>query len=130
MVLAHFGDVRTEDELCTLLNTVPTGTRAGNLMRLSSPAFEIHLRPSNLVELEAELAVNRPPIIFLTTGSLQYWNMDMFHTVVLVGLDATTAAVNDPYFATAPQTTSLPSFEEAWAQAGQFTAFLRPRQKP
>jgi hypothetical protein len=56
--------------------------------------------------------------------------MDIFHMAVLIGLDAVTAALNDPYFATAPQTTSLQTFEKAWAQTGQFTAFLRPRTKP
>jgi hypothetical protein len=35
MVLAHYGDIRTEAELRSLLDTRPTGTRAGNLMRLS-----------------------------------------------------------------------------------------------
>src|SRR5712692_1893993 len=35
MVLAHHGDIRTEAELRLLLDTQSTGTRAGNLMRLS-----------------------------------------------------------------------------------------------
>ena len=45
MVLAHFGDLRTEADLRLLLDTQPTGTRAGNLMRLSGPALEVFLRP-------------------------------------------------------------------------------------
>ena len=45
MVLAHSGDIRTEAELRLLLDTQPTGTRAGNLMRLSGSAFEVQLRP-------------------------------------------------------------------------------------
>ena len=129
MVLAHFGDVRAEADLCSLLDTQATGTRAGNLMRLSGPAFEVHLRPSNLTELQRVLADKRPPIVFLKTGSLEYWRMDIFHTVVVVGVDALTVAVNDPYFAAAPQTPSLGAFEEAWAATGQFTAFVRPREK-
>jgi ABC-type bacteriocin/lantibiotic exporter with double-glycine peptidase domain len=130
MVLSHLGDFRTEAELRLLLDTQPTGTRAGNMMRLSGPAFEVYLRPSNLVELEKALADNQPPIVFLKTGSLEYWSMDIFHTAMLIGLDTTTAAFDDPYFPTAPKTTSLESFEKAWAQTGQFTAFLRPRQQP
>jgi ABC-type bacteriocin/lantibiotic exporter with double-glycine peptidase domain len=130
MVLAYYGDFRTEDELRALLDTRVTGTRAGNLMRLSGPAFEVHLRPSNLAEVQRVLAESRPAIVFLKTGFLEYWSMDIFHTVVLTGLDAVAAALHDPYFATAPQTTSLQSFEKAWAATGQFAAFLRPRQKP
>jgi ABC-type bacteriocin/lantibiotic exporter with double-glycine peptidase domain len=33
MVLGHYGDVRTEAELRQLLETQPTGTRVGNVMR-------------------------------------------------------------------------------------------------
>ncbi len=130
MMLAHYGDIRTEAELRLLLDTQPTGTRAGNLMRLSGSAFEVYLRPSNLVELERVLADNQPAIVFLKTGTLEYWSMDIFHTAVVVGVEAMTVALHDPYFATVPQTTSLQSFEKAWAQSGQFTAFLRPRQWP
>jgi ABC-type bacteriocin/lantibiotic exporter with double-glycine peptidase domain len=130
MVLAHYGDVRSEVELRLLLDTQPEGTRTGNLMRLSGSAFEVYLRPSNLVDLEKMLAQNQPPIVFLQTGSLEYWSMDIFHTAVLSGLDGINAALHDPFYATAPQTTSLRTFEQAWAQTGQFIAFLRPRQKP
>jgi ABC-type bacteriocin/lantibiotic exporter with double-glycine peptidase domain len=130
MVLAHHGDVRSEAELRLLLDTQPEGTRAGNLMRLSGPAFEVYLRPSNLTELEKMLADKQPPILFLQTGFLEYWSIGIFHMAVLMGLDAATVALDDPFFAAAPQTTSLRSFEQAWAQTGQFMAFVRPRQKP
>lgn len=129
MVLAYYGDLRTEAELRLLLDTQPTGTRAGNVMRLTGSALEAYLRSSNLLELQKILANNQPPIVFLKTGPLEYWSMDIFHTAVLVGVDAVSVALHDPYFATAPQTTSLESFERAWAQTGQFAAFLRPRPK-
>jgi ABC-type bacteriocin/lantibiotic exporter with double-glycine peptidase domain len=127
MVLAHFGDVRAEAELRVLLDTQPTGTRAGNLMRLSSPALEVNLRPSNVTELQKVLADNQPAIVFIRTGPLEYWNMDICHAALLVGLAPQTAAIQDPYFSTAPQITSLDSFEKAWAQTGQLTAFITPR---
>src|SRR5579859_3732819 len=95
MVLVHFGDSRTEEELRLLLDTQITGTRAGNLMRLSSSALEVYLHSSNLVELQKALAENRPPIVFLKTGTLEYWSMDIFHTAVLVGIDNLNVALND-----------------------------------
>ena len=128
MVLAHHGDLRAEAELRSLLDTQPTGTRAGNIMRISGSTFEVYLRASNMAELQQVLAENQPPIVLMQTGALEYWNADIFHVAVLVGLDTVNAALNDPYFATAPQTTSLQSFEKAWSQTGQFTAFIRPRQ--
>jgi ABC-type bacteriocin/lantibiotic exporter with double-glycine peptidase domain len=130
MVLAHYGASRTEAELRLLLDTQPTGTRAGNLMRLSEPAFEVYLHSSNLVELHRVLADQQPPIVFLKTGSLEYWGMDIFHTAVLVGLNTASAALNDPYFSAAAQVASLQNFEKAWAQSGHLTAFIRPRKQP
>ena len=130
MVLAHYGDIRTEDELRLLLDTPPEGTRTGNVMRLSGSAFEVFLRPSNLVELSQMLASKQLPIVFLKTGDLDYWSVDIFHTALVIGVNTTTVALDDPYFATAPQTTSLQSFEKAWAQTAQFAAFLRPRRMP
>jgi hypothetical protein len=130
IVLAHYGDVRTEAELRLLLDAQPTGTPARNVMRLSGSAFEVYLRPSNMPALQQALAAGQPPIVFVQTGPLGYWSMDIFHTAVLTGLDAVTAALHDPYFATAPQTTSLNAFEKAWALTGQLTAFLRPRKHP
>ena len=70
MVLAHYGDSRSEAELRSLLDTQPTGTRAGNVMRLSGPAFEVYLRSSNLVELRRALADNQPAIVFLKRAHL------------------------------------------------------------
>jgi hypothetical protein len=130
MVLAHYGKTQTEGELGLLLDTQSTGTPARNVMRLSGPEIEVYLRPSNLLELQQVLAVGQPPIVFLQTGALDYWSMDIFHTAVLSGLDATTAALHDPNFATAPQLTSLQRFEKAWAQTGQLAAFIRPRRNP
>jgi hypothetical protein len=44
MVLAHYSDIRTEAELRLLLDTQPTGTRAGNVLRLSGSAYEVQKR--------------------------------------------------------------------------------------
>jgi ABC-type bacteriocin/lantibiotic exporter with double-glycine peptidase domain len=128
MVLAHHGSIRTEAELRTLLDTGPTGTRAGNVMRVSSDQFEVHLRPSNVLELRQLLSANEPAIVFLKTGALEYWQRDIFHTAVVVGIDSTTIVLHDSYFPTGPQTTSLESFEKAWARTGQFAAFILPRK--
>jgi hypothetical protein len=64
MVLAHYGDVRTEAELRSLLDTRPTGAPARNVKRLSSPDFEVYLRPSNLPELQQVLAAGHRPSSF------------------------------------------------------------------
>jgi hypothetical protein len=45
MVLAHYGDNRSEAEVRLLLDTQPTGTRAGNVMRLSGPPSRFTFAP-------------------------------------------------------------------------------------
>jgi predicted double-glycine peptidase len=79
--------------------------------------------------MQSMLADQHPAIVFLKTGALEYWNMDIFHTAVLIGLDGATVALHDPYFATGPQSIPLQSFEKAWAATGQSAALIRPRRK-
>jgi len=38
MVLAHYGDLRSEADIRSLLDTRPTGTPARNVMRVSGPS--------------------------------------------------------------------------------------------
>jgi hypothetical protein len=89
--------------------------------------FDVDARFSNLAELAAALLAGTPPIVFLDTGSLDYWSFDCPHVAVLVGLDVATAYLNDPYFDTAPQQTSLAGFQQAWAANKCYAAYIRPR---
>jgi ABC-type bacteriocin/lantibiotic exporter with double-glycine peptidase domain len=127
MVLAHFGYQHTEESLRQLLSTKPSGTRARNLASLAIFDFDVSLRASNVSQLRDAVAANSPVMVFLQTGLLDYWTFDVWHVVVLVGVDATTVYLNDPFFDTAPQAVSLAKFEQAWATTGQFAAFIRPR---
>jgi len=127
MVLAYYGRYHSEDELRQLLGTDAGGTPAGHLSRLTSLGFDVDLRISNMAELSAALQAGTPTIVLLDTGSLDYWSSDCPHLAVLVGLDAATAYLNDPYFDTAPQKTSLAGFRQAWVANQCYAVFLRPR---
>jgi ABC-type bacteriocin/lantibiotic exporter with double-glycine peptidase domain len=96
MVLAYLGCQRTESELRQLLDTKPSGTRVGNLVRLGQLGFEVTLRASNLPQLRAALAANQPVILFLESGPLDYWDLDVAHVVVLLGIDDTTGVPGRP----------------------------------
>ncbi len=127
MVLAHYGRNESEDNLRQLLGTIPYyGTRANSVRRVALWGFDVS-DASSLSELQAALADGVPPIIFLRTGALDYWNVNDAHTVVLVGVDGTTVYLNDPFFDAFPQQTSLASFQQAWAATGQLAAIIRPR---
>lgn len=127
MVLAHYGRNESEANLRQLLGTTPHGTRAASVMRVARLGFDVQFGASNLSQMQAALATNVPPIIFLLTGALDYWNVNDAHAVVLVNVDTTTAYLNDPFFDAFPQQTSLASFHQAWATTGHLAAVIRPR---
>jgi ABC-type bacteriocin/lantibiotic exporter with double-glycine peptidase domain len=127
MVLAHHGQSLPEADLRQLLETKPSGTRAGNLTAVASLGFHVRLDASNLAQLRDAVTAGLPPIVFLDTGALDYWQVDCAHVTVVVGIDDTSVYLNDPFFDTAPQRTSLASFLRAWAANSHFAAFLRPQ---
>jgi ABC-type bacteriocin/lantibiotic exporter with double-glycine peptidase domain len=127
MVLAYHGYSFSEDELRQLMGTGPHGTYARDILRISSLGFDVHLRAALTSELRAGLASGTPPIVFLATSFLDYWNMSANHVAVVVALDSTNISLNDPYFDTAPQQVAMSSFQQAWAANGNYAAFIRPR---
>lgn len=127
MVLAHLGRSLSEAELRQLLNTQPHGTPARNLLAVASLGFDVQLGEANLSQLRDSLAAGCPPIVFVDTGALDYWQIDCAHVAVVVGVDDTTVYLNDPYFDSAPQQTPLPGFLLAWSQNAHLAAIIRPR---
>lgn len=126
MVLAHFGRTCSEDDLRQLLGTGPQGTTARAILRVATLGFDVQLRFTNLGELTAALKAGTPPIVFVNTGFLDYWSMDCAHVLVVTGIDGTSVLVNDPQLDSAPQTTSLSGFHQAWAANRCLAAFIRP----
>ncbi len=127
MVLGHYGCPLTEDEIRQLLGTGPHGTVARNIALLASVGFDVQIGRSTFVDLAAALAAGVPPIVFLETSLLDYWSLQASHVAVLVGLDVAAVYLNDPAFDTAPQQTSLTSFDLSWAANQYYAAFIRPR---
>jgi ABC-type bacteriocin/lantibiotic exporter with double-glycine peptidase domain len=127
MVLAHFGRQHSEDELRQLLGTGPRGTPARNVQRVASFGFDVEVKFSNAAELAAALLAGVPPLVFLDTGSLDYWSTDCAHVAVLIGMELASVTLNDPFFDAAPQKASLTSFHSAWAANAFLAAFIRPK---
>jgi ATP-binding cassette subfamily B protein len=126
MVLAYHGRDLSEADLRALLGTGSHGTPARNLMAVASLGFDVQLGPANLSQLRDALTAGLAPIVFVDTGPLDYWQTDCAHVAVVVGIDDTSVYLNDPFFDTAPQQTSIGSFLLAWAQNGHLAAILRP----
>ena len=127
MVLAYYGRTHAEDELRQLLQTGPRGTPARNLQHLAALGLEVEVKFSNAAELAAALQAGTPPLVFLETGSLDYWSIDCAHVAVLVAMELATVSLNDPFFDSAPQKASLAGFYQAWAANAFLAAFIRPR---
>jgi ABC-type bacteriocin/lantibiotic exporter with double-glycine peptidase domain len=127
MVLAHHGHIVLEADFRQLLDTKPSGTPARNLSRVATLGFDVQLASSNLAGLRAALASGLPPIVFLDTGTLEYWSVDCAHVAVIVGIDDTLVYLNDPFFDRAPQQASLAGFLQAWAANGHLAAIIRPQ---
>jgi ABC-type bacteriocin/lantibiotic exporter with double-glycine peptidase domain len=127
MVLAYYGRTHSEEELRQLLGTGPRGTPARNVQRLAALGFEVEVRFSNAAELATALLGGTPPLVYLDTGSLDYWSLGVSHVAVLVGMELAAVSLNDPFFDSAPQKTSLASFQQAWAANAFLAAFIRPR---
>jgi ABC-type bacteriocin/lantibiotic exporter with double-glycine peptidase domain len=127
MVLAHHGRACTEVEVRQHLGTGPHGTPARNIFLVRSLGFDVEVESSSLSQLARILGEGVPPIVFLETTYLDYWQRRCDHVAVLVGIDLAAAYLNDPNFDTAPQQTSLSGFQRAWASNEQLAAFIRPR---
>jgi ABC-type bacteriocin/lantibiotic exporter with double-glycine peptidase domain len=127
MVLAYCVRTYLEDELRRMLRTGPRGTPARNIANITSLGFNVDLKFSDAAELAAALLAGTPPIVYLETGSLDYWSTDCSHVSVLVGMDVAHVLLNDPAFDSAPQKTFLAGFLQAWAANAFLAAFIRPR---
>ena len=127
MVLAHFGKLHGEAEMRQVLGAAPHGTRMRNILRLASLGLDVQLGTMSLAQITTALGAGVPPLVFLETSYLDYWSIRCDHVAVVVGLDAALVLLNDPFFDTAPQRTSLTGFLQAWAVNEQYTALIRPR---
>jgi ABC-type bacteriocin/lantibiotic exporter with double-glycine peptidase domain len=127
MVLAYHGRAISEAEVRQLLDTRPHGTKARNLTVVASLRFDVLLGAGNLAQLRDLLAAGLPSIAFVDTGPLDYWTLECAHVAVVVGIDDTFVYLNDPFFDTAPQQTSVTNFLQAWALNEHLTVIVRPR---
>ena len=127
MVLAYYGRIHSEDELRQLLQTGPRGTPARNVVHVAALGYEVEVRFSNTAELGAALLAGTPPIVHVDTDYLDYWSVGCAHVAVLVSMELGTVSLNDPFFDSAPQKTSLAGFLQAWAANAFLATFIRPR---
>jgi hypothetical protein len=87
MVLAFFGQRRTEAKLRTLLKTGPSGTPVRRLTELTHLGFNVDFPMTDIVGITTYVTSGLPPIALLWTAALPYWSQSCDHVAVVVGVD-------------------------------------------
>lgn len=126
MVLAHWGDPRTEAEVAALLGTKPYGTPLSNVGRLSAWGHDALLTSLSRPALEALLEEGIPVIARLWTVMLDYWPVETSHVALIVGYDEKTVLLNDPAFAEQARAVDWDAFLAAWAEFDEAAVIVRP----
>ena len=126
MVLAFQGIIRGEEELCRLLDTQPAGTPVLNLLLLNQHLVRCHVEvdSASFDDLAQWLQEDSPPISFVSTGLLSYWQAECLHALVVVGIEEQQVFVHDPAFDAAPLTIPRDEVLAAWGELSHLAARL------
>lgn len=124
MVLESLGLIYAQTELHHLFEPTSIGVPFSRIARLQRYGLQIDLKQGNLSDLLQAIDQDIPPIIFLRTGELDYWQTDVQHAVVGIGYDENYMLLNDPAFPTAPQRVTADELMLAWDELDDFYATL------
>jgi ABC-type bacteriocin/lantibiotic exporter with double-glycine peptidase domain len=124
MVLAYLGDDRSEEQIAHAMGSYWYGTPASRITRLTSLGYKVTYEQTTLEQLRVYLEQQIPCIIFLRTGALPYWDQDVAHAVVLVGLERETVYWHDPELTTGPTSVDHSAFLLAWSDLDHYCATI------
>ena len=125
--MACQGVMLGEEELCNLLETRLVGTEVLNVLLLNQrlARCRAEVASASLDDLARWLQEGTPPIVFVATGALSYWQTECLHALVVVGIEEQSILVHDPAFESAPLTIPRGEFLAAWGELAQLTALIR-----
>lgn len=127
MVLTFQGVALEEEELCHLLETEQVGTPVVNVLLLSQRVARCHaeITSASFDDLTQWLQEGVPPLVFVSTAPLHYWQTECLHALVVVAVEEHTVLVHDPALVTAPVAIPRDEFLAAWGELAQLTALVR-----
>lgn len=120
MVLDYIGVRANYDALLSRLRITEFGASFHNLAFLEYLGVRVLVERGDIETLRRHLSRNVPPIAFVKTAELSYWDEANNHAVVVVGIEGNQIFLDDPAFSQAPQSTSLDEFMLAWVDMDQF----------
>lgn len=122
MALEFMGITRTQRKIAALIGHIEgAGTPMPNVVRLSNLGASVQYIPeAGLNDLQQGIQKGIAIIVSVRTGELPYWEEDVPHAVVVVGIDTATGVVyvNDPAFERAPIAVLMGDFMLAWDALG------------
>jgi hypothetical protein len=125
MLLAHLEQPALQEDVARQIGTRPWGTPASNILKLVTWGMRVYYGTGSLASLESRLEAGIPPIVFVRTSELPYWQEDTPHAVIVVGMDADNVFLLDPaYQDEIPVTVSLGNFALAWSHSDQAMALI------
>lgn len=127
MALRHIGIHQSQAQLNRLLDLTPVGIPAPRIRRLQR--LGVHVAYATGDEDTIRRAIERgiPPIVFLLTGDLPYWNISLRHAVLVVGYDDAHVYLRDPAYPDGPQKVGWGDFVLAWSEFDYRYATLEPQ---
>ena len=126
MVLAFQGIAYEEEALCDALETQPAGTAVLNVLLFHQhvPRCHVEVASASFNDLARWIDEGIPPIAFVTTGPLSFWQIACLHALVVVDIDDASVWVHDPAFEHAPIAIQRDEFLRAWGELGHLTALI------
>jgi ABC-type bacteriocin/lantibiotic exporter with double-glycine peptidase domain len=107
------------EHLLRLLRVRSFGTEFPNLRYLESLGLSVLIEQGTVETLRGHLERGLPPIVFVNTGLLSYWQEQTGHALVVLAIEDEKIYLNDPRFADAPKAIPLTEFEAAWIEQDQ-----------
>lgn len=124
MVLDQLGHKFSYRKLYRLLKIGESGTPFRNLRYLSKWKVDVQFLRGTIELLKTLCDEGKLPIVFVRTGELPYWNENVSHALVVVGVDDTNVYVHDPVFPDAPKSVFIGDFDLAWLLMDEKFALL------
>jgi ABC-type bacteriocin/lantibiotic exporter with double-glycine peptidase domain len=114
MVMGNLGITVSQNELNRLLELTPAGVPTPRLLRLERYGVQATIQRGDQNDLLEAIDPGAPPILFVCTGQLSYWDIDTQHALLVSGYDGPDLLLNDPAFPDAPQRVHIDELMLAW----------------
>lgn len=124
MVLEQIGHNSSYKKLYKRLKIGESGTPFSYLRYLEKWGINVQFKRGTIDELKKCCEKEITPIVLVRTGELPYWNENVSHAMVIVGVDQMNVYIHDPAFADAPKSVPVGDFDLAWLEMNEKMAIL------